>query len=142
MRGILIFISLIVVGGCVASHQSVVEDVNVDEWRDTEYVIMENHDTLTYRNIEIFARYSPSLVSESTTLTINTMTPDSTSYSEEVTIHFDKSPSQLNASRVVVRPYREGVIWRQRGEYRFEITPVTPVVGIEAIGVNITKSNP
>ncbi|MFI3292639.1 MAG: hypothetical protein SNG27_02910 [Rikenellaceae bacterium] len=140
MKRVLILISSIVVGGCVASQQSVVTDVDVMGWGDPKYVIMNNKDTSTLRNIELFVRYSPSLVDDSVTLTINTMAPDSLTFSEEVKLYFDSSATERSASIVENFPYRNNVVWSQQGSYHMEITPTTPISGIEAVGVTITKT--
>ncbi len=140
MRGVLMLISLIVVGGCVASHQSVVTDIDVRGWSDTECIVMNNSDTSTLRDIELFARYSPSLVDDSVTLSINTISPDSTTYSEELKIYFDSSMNERSASKMGIYPYRRRVVWRQLGSYQIEITPSAHVKGIEAMGINIVKT--
>ncbi len=140
MKRVLIFILLLGFGGCIASHQSVVVDIDARKWVDTKYVVMNNNDTSTLRDIELFVRYSPLMADDSVTLTINTIAPDSTTYSEEVKLHFDTSPSERSASRLKLYPYRKRVVWRQVGSYQIEITPITPVKGIESIGVNTVKN--
>ncbi len=135
-------ISLIVVGGgCIAPHQSVVTDVDVAKWGDMEYVEVENSDTSTLRDIKLFVRYSPSLVDDSLTLTINITSPDSARYSEEVKLYFDSSVLERSASKNELFSYRNRVVWRLLGDYRFEFIPQVPVAGIETIGVNITKTD-
>ncbi len=144
MNRLFVMLLMIGFGGCIASHQSVVVDVDVDGWSDRAGVEVINTDTVTPRNIEIFARYSPSLVDDSMRLIINTIAPDSTSYDEEVTIYLNTRMLERGASRIDRYPYRHNVVWRQMGSYKIEMTPAAEIVGVEAIGLNIgaTEDSP
>ncbi len=131
---------MIGVGGCVASHQSVVVDVKSSGWAESVGVEMLNHDTVTLRDITIFVRYSPFEVGDSLRLTLSTTTPDSLSFTERVNIYLDPEIEPRGASRLLEFPFRSGVKWSQEGVYRVEFTPQQTIKGVEAIGINIVKN--
>lgn len=115
-------------------------DVDVRGWDQTASVEMINSDTATIRNLEIFVRYVPEMVGDSIKLTINTIAPDSTSYDEEITIHFDTQISDRYKGVIGRYPYRKHSLLRQMGSYTVEITPTAEVRGVEAIGINTERT--
>ncbi|MFR9558404.1 MAG: hypothetical protein SNH45_05965 [Rikenellaceae bacterium] len=129
-------ISVIGFGGCIASHQSVVRDINVDNWSETTSIMVSNYDTVTVRDLDIFVRYQPTQSPRRFDIRVESIAPDSTSYTDEVTISLDTSTNNRDASRLTIQPYRTRVVWRQKGEYKINITPTTPTKGVEAIGLN------
>ncbi len=123
-------------GGCIASHQSVVADVNVEDWRGETTITMLNSDTTTLRDLDIFVRHTPSVSPQSFGVVIESIAPDSSSFTEEITIHLDTR----NKGKISIRPYRTNGVWRQIGEYKMNITPTTKVSGVEAVGLNIKRT--
>ena len=65
---------------------------------------------------------------------------DSLRYEEHVTLRPvpGRHPAALN--RVCEWPYRTRVRLTDTGDYRVVIRPVTPQQGIEAVGINIVKT--
>ncbi len=139
-RSLLIILLAVVGGGCIASHQSVVVDVNASAWRDQASVEMINHDTTTLRDISLFVRYSPQIAEDSLHLSLTISTPDSLNYTEQITIYLDPKIEQRGARRVIELPYRKEVLWSSKGLYNITFTPQEEVHGVEAIGVNIVKN--
>lgn len=74
------------------------------------------------------------------TLRIATVTPDSLRFEEpfRLVIPRDESPAPLK--REVAVPYRLRIRFTQSGDYRCILTPTRPVRGVEAVGINLTKS--
>ncbi len=101
---------------------------------------MTNSDTVTIRDIEIFARYIPHQIDDSIRIIINTISPDSTLYDEEMTIYFDTHTGDRSSSMIGRYPYRRHCVLRQMGSYKVEITPTDVVSGVEAIGINIERT--
>ncbi len=142
IRGLLILLCIIGGVGCIASHQSMVEDVNVEWWGESKGFVINNVDTTTLRDMEIFVRYYPSMiVSDSISLIIDISTPDSLTLRERVTVRLEKERGKGAENRIKQSIYRDNIVWAKHGEYNIDITPVSNYRGISAVGINTIKSN-
>lgn len=138
MRWLPIILTLVVSVGCIASHQSVVEDVDVEWWGETKSFEMSNVDTTTYRDIDIFVRYYPSEIAvDSICLQVDTTSPDSLYIRERVVMHLPTLHTSQSSSHIIARPYRRQVVWSKVGDYSVDITPVVSYKGVEAVGIDI-----
>ncbi|MFR9660177.1 MAG: hypothetical protein SNI72_05250 [Rikenellaceae bacterium] len=123
---------------------------NVDPrcWDNVVLIRVPNVDTIQRRALSIFVKRDPNIMScDSVNLEVRTITPDGVSHTDEVTMHFQQGGENRGSlfgrrSSVYTEsiPYRDGVVWSQRGSYIVYIIPKSaPVVGIEAVGVELAE---
>ena len=127
--------------GCVSPHQSAVTDVNPIRWDRKAEIHMPNTDTVTLRDASIFLRCNDRFVEDTLTIRITTLTPDSLRVEEPFLLVIPRSESPAALMREVVVPYRRRILFTRSGDYRCIVTPTRPIRGIEAVGINIEKSN-
>lgn len=140
MRGRVAIVSLAVLfAGCIAPQTTVMRDIPPHGWCEPVTLVIDNDDTLSLRRLSFVVRYNTAFRDDVVRADINVIQPDAASFSEMVDIRFAHpySPSAVSATETIV--YREASVLRQRGNYLFTITPLHPVHGVEAIGLNIEK---
>lgn len=126
---------------CSRPTQAVMEDVDPYGWNRAVSVRIENGDTLTLRDLSLVVRSNRHFRSDSLRLKLTLHAPDSSHYTEQVAFVMNH-PHRPAALRLVDEvPYRRRVILSQFGGYRFTITPTEPIRGVEAVGLNIVRSN-
>lgn len=127
-------------GGCISPHQSAATDVDPFRWEREAEIRLPNADTVTLRDAAVFLRCNDRFAEDTLTLRIATVTPDSLRFEEpfRLVIPRDESPAPLK--REVAVPYRLRIRFTQSGDYRCILTPTRPVRGVEAVGINLTKS--
>ncbi len=130
----------VVCGGCVASHQSIVEDTDSRGWWETKSFTVENIDTVTLRDVELFVRYQPQRVDSVLRFAVDVTTPESISIREHVAIYPEIGGRGRIGVQIALCPYRENVVWDKIGYYSINITPASKLIGVEAVGINIVKS--
>lgn len=126
--------------GCLHPTQAVMADVDLYGWHEGAVVEVENGDTATLRDLSLVIRSNRSFRADSLRLEFFVETPDSMQFTETVgfPVHH---PHRAAALRTVDEiPYRRRVVLNRPGTYRITLTPVVPVEGIEAVGINIVKS--
>ncbi len=138
-RGFLLGTLLCVLMGCMAPERAVVTDLDPAGWRGVATVDYRNEDTLSMRALRLFLRLEESFREDTLTLRVATQTPDSL-----VTIEYHRLVVPMHAApasiqRVVEIPYRRNVQLTRVGRYRFLLTPVRMVQGVEAVGMKITN---
>ena len=114
-------------GGCVSPHQSAATDVDPFRWERGAEIRLPNADTVSLRDAEVFLRCNDRFAEDTLTLRIATIAPDSLRFEEPFLLE-------------VAVPYRIRIRFTQSGDYRCILTPTRPVRGVEAVGVNIEKS--
>ena len=126
--------------GCVSPHGAVATDVNSASWRDSAPVTLANADTTTLRDIALFLRCNDRFAEDTLTVRIATVTPDSLRFGEWflLVIPHPKGPAALMREAAI--PYRRRIRLTQHGDYRCSVTPVRPVRGVEAVGVDLQQS--
>lgn len=127
--------------GCITPHQSAACDVDPFGWSTTAEVVFDNADTLSLRDAEFFLRCDERFDTDTLTLRVATVAPDSLRFVEYVSLHIPPvtTPAPLTAEAVV--PYRRRIRLAQQGAYRFFITPCRSVRGVEAIGIHFAPSD-
>ena len=139
MKQTVLAIVLLILSGCIAPQTTTMHDVNPREWSESVTIVVENDDTLALRRLSFVLRYNRSFRDEGIALDIDIIQPDAASFNEKVDLYPSRpySPSSIAATETIA--YRESSVLRQRGNYLFTITPLHPVRGVEAIGINIEK---
>lgn len=127
-------------GGCVSPHQSAATDVDPARWSAAAEIRQPNADTLTLRDAAVFLRCNDRFAEDTLTVRIATVTPDSLRFEEPFLLVIPRPEGPAALMREAVIPYRRLIRFPQIGDYRFIVTPVRPVRGVEAVGINLTKS--
>ena len=127
-------------GSCVSPHQSAVTDVNPARWDSRAEIRLPNADTVSLRDAVIFLRCNDRFAEDTLTVRIATATPDSLRFGEWflLVIPHPKGPAALMREAAI--PYRRRIRLTQHGDYRCSVTPVRPVRGVEAVGVDLQQS--
>ena len=127
-------------GSCVSPHQSAVTDVNPARWDSRAEIRLPNADTVSLRDAVIFLRCNDCFAEDTLTVRIATVTPDSLRFGEWflLVIPHPKGPAALMREAAI--PYRRRIRLTQHGDYRCSVTPVRPVRGVEAVGVDLQQS--
>lgn len=121
-------------------RHSEMHDIEGEVWSTTEEFTYTNEDSLATRDISIVVRYSMDYVADSVTLRVMTISPDSLVFEEPFTLHIPHLGDMRPAEHTFL--YRRNVTLRNKGDYRFRLTPEEPVEGIAAVGVVISDNNP
>lgn len=126
--------------GCLHPTQAVMADVDLYGWHEGAVVEVENGDTATLRDLSLVIRSNRSFRADSLRLELFVETPDSMQFTETVVfpVHHPRRAAALRTVDEI--PYRRRVVLNRPGTYRITLTPVVPVEGIEAVGINIVKS--
>ncbi len=134
-----VLIALFLSACAVEDQQSLVVEVDPMQWREAAHFSIINSDTLSLRDISIFARYKFTKERvDSLPLHVVTTAPDQRRVVEQFTIYFDHNPGRQWERRLYREvTYRERVVFNQSGEYKIMIYPQQPAYGVEAIGVAI-----
>ena len=111
--------------GCVSPHGAAVTDVNAPGWDAPAAIVFTNTDTTTLRDMDLFLRYDDRMDEDTLTVRIAVVTPDSLRHEEAFRLDL---------------PYRRRIRCARTGDYCITVTPGRPVKGIEAVGINIVKS--
>lgn len=126
--------------GCTAPHYSLAVDLKDGVWRDPVVLPVQNGDTLTGRTLRLFFRCEADFRADSLGVTVAVTTPDSLRFEEPFVLWFRQEDSPASLQREIVVRYRSHVVFNRTGLYRLELTPCREVRGIEAVGINIIKS--
>lgn len=127
-------------GGCVSPHQSAATDVDPFRWETGAEILLPNADTVTLRDAEVFLRCNDRFSEDTLTLRIATVTPDSLRFEEPFLLVIPRAGNPAALMREIVVPYRRRIRFAQSGDYRCILTPVRPLRGIEAVGINLEMS--
>lgn len=136
------YIASIVVlsGGCLSPHQAVVTNLPVGLWSESAAITLTNEDTVSLRDLYVILRYNDSFGSDTLRLMVRTTSPDSLCYEEYFTLRVPARQHAAALQSEALIPYRQRVVMAKGGDYRMTFTPTHPVQGVEAIGINIEKS--
>ncbi|WP_346699396.1 hypothetical protein [uncultured Alistipes sp.] len=127
--------------GCTSPYQTAATDVNPAGWERTAELRLENADTVTLRDAALFVRYDERFAEDTLTVQIAAIAPDSLRFEERflLAIPRTKNPAALTGEALI--PYRCRIRLASPGEYRWCVTPVRSVRGVEAVGLRLSKSN-
>lgn len=108
-------------------------------------VTHSNPDTLALYDMSVFVVHGKTLPEriDSLPLTITTLTPDSTTYSESWVIYPRAEEGRTAAWQETEQLYRSRIRFAMEGDYVFTFSHTLPedIDGITAIGIEITRSN-
>ena len=127
-------------GGCTQPFRSNAADTDPVSWKDPAGIVLANADTTSLRDLTLFLRCNDRFAEDTLTVRIATVTPDSLRFGEWflLVIPHPKGPAALMREAAI--PYRRRIRLTQHGDYRCSVTPVRPVRGVEAVGVDLQQS--
>lgn len=138
LKIIVVAVAVVVAAACGGASRSVdIHDVETCVWSEPEEFTYDNSDTLYRRNISITVRYDGDYVAESIPMTILTISPDSMVLEEEFTLHVPRLADMRPEEHTF--PYRTQALLKCRGEYRFRLTPLQPVEGVQSVGIIVDE---
>lgn len=137
---LLVLLAALLAGGCVSPHGAVVADVDATSWHAPAVIDLANTDTTTLRDMDVFLRCNDLFAEDSLTVRIAVLTPDSLRCEEPFVLTVPHAHTPAAIARETVLPYRRRIRFARTGDYRITITPGRPVKGVEAVGINIVKS--
>lgn len=129
-----------IAAGCVSPHGALVTDVDATAWKTPAVITLANADTTSLRDMELFLRHDDRFTEDTLTVRIAVITPDSLRYEEPFLLVIPPAHAPAALSREADIPYRRRIRFARAGDYRISITPGRPTKGIEAVGINIVKS--
>lgn len=127
--------------GCVSPHQSAAADVDPGCWIAGAQIVLHNADTVTLRDAVVFLRCNDRFTEDTLTVRIATVAPDSLRFEETFLLDIPGTGTPAALAQEIDIPYRRRICFGQAGDYRFTVTPVRPVRGIEAVGIDLKTNN-
>ncbi|MBD9136367.1 MAG: hypothetical protein KHZ60_05135 [Alistipes sp.] len=127
-------------GSCISPHQSAATDVSPARWDSRAEIRLPNADTVSLRDAVIFLRCNDRFAEDTLTVRIATVTPDSLRFGEWFLLAIPRPEGPAALMREAVIPYRRRIRLTQHGDYRCSVTPVRPVRGVEAVGIDLQES--
>lgn len=124
----------------MSPHGAIVADVDAASWHAPAVIDLDNTDTTTLRDMDVFLRCNDLFAEDSLTMRIAVLTPDSLRCEEPLVLTVPHAHTPAAIARETVLPYRRRIRFARTGDYRITITPGRPVKGVEAVGINIVKS--
>lgn len=132
---------LVGAGGCTSPWQTAATDVNPAGWDRAVEIRIDNADTVTLRDAALFVRYDERFTEDTLTVRIATISPDSLRFEEPFLLAITRQDGPAALTRETPVAYRRRIRLTKEGEYRFIVTPLRPVRGVEAVGIRLAKSN-
>lgn len=127
-------------GGCASPWQTAAADVTPGGWDEPAEIRIENADTTTLRDADLFLRYDERFTEDTLTVRIATVAPDSLRFEEVFLLAIPRSDGPAALTRESLIPYRRHVRLTKTGEYRVIVTPQRSIRGVEAVGIRLSKS--
>lgn len=127
-------------GGCTSTWQTAAADVTPGGWEKPAEIRIENADSVTLRDADLFLRYDERFTEDTLTVRIATVAPDSLRFEESFLLAIARRDGPAALTRECSIPYRSRIRLTRTGEYRFIVTPLRPVRGVEAVGIRFSKS--
>ena len=127
-------------GSAFRKVRRAVTDVNASGWGTPAAIVFTNTDTTTLRDMDLFLRYDDRMDEDTLTVRIAVVTPDSLRHEEAFRLALPAAHTPAALSREADLPYRRRIRFARTGDYCITVTPGRPVKGVEAVGINIVKS--
>ena len=108
-------------------------------WQEPVELVLPNADTVGCYDWQLFVRGNERLAADRFSLQITVLTPDSLRFSEPVTMQLP-APAATPLLREASIDYRRRVRLAAVGNYRVRIAPAQPTAGIDAVGIQIVKT--
>lgn len=127
--------------GCSTPYRSVVADVDAGTWDTPIELTLPNTDTLNPYDWQFFVRCDERIVPDTFTVRIAVVTPDTLRFEEPFAVQLPACTTPAARLCETLLDYRRRVRLSRTGDYRLTITPVRPLRGIEAVGIQTVESD-
>ena len=126
---------------CVACNNEInivaMADVNISEWSEPTTVTLKNEQPKSVGELTIVLHVNRRFNAKEVELEIVSTTADSLRYSEQITVSPTiEWPIPTAQSVDVEIPYRHMVEMRKVGQYSYTIRPLSPLHGVESVGMS------
>lgn len=127
-------------GSCLSAHHATAIDVDTRGWQRAATFLLPNSDTAALHDLHLFLRCGECFAEDTVTFRITVTTPGRLRFEElfPAAIPRRHSSAALLGERII--PYRRAVRFTETGDYRISIAPLRPLKGVEAVGLDIVKS--
>lgn len=115
-------------------------DTPVRGWSGEAVVTFDNTDTATRHDLYLLLRRNVLFTGDTLRLNVCALSPDSLLYCEQAAFPILRTRRSAALHDVLRIPYRRSAVFAREGRYRICFTPEHPVDGIEAVGIDIVKS--
>lgn len=122
--------------GCGAKEKNICH-VNPNNWNNSAEIIYDNQQPNTILDISFFVRCNTDFDLDMMSVVISTESPNKEICIEPTTWLFDAEKAPNPTSTIQKIGYRSTCILNQVGEYKFSITPISAIKGVEAVGIVI-----
>ena len=124
--------------GCSRKQNIVaMADVNIAQWSEPVSVTLKNEQAESVGQLTIVLHVNRHFKAKQVEFEIVSMTADFLRCSEKITATPTVEWPVATAQSVDIEiPYRHNVLMRKAGEYIYTIKPLTPLQGVEAIGIS------
>jgi len=141
MRYVFVFALAVWLGGCASPALTSIADVDPTGWGRGQSVSVSyaNSDTTALYDLTLVVGYDSSVPCDAVNIRVTTLTPDSLTLTESVRVYFDRGNLDNRRYFEARAPYRTGVRFRRKGEYRFSFAPEAPLHGIKSVGFKFEK---
>ncbi|MFI3303889.1 MAG: hypothetical protein SNF68_04375 [Rikenellaceae bacterium] len=136
--------SLALMVGCAGRSRVVIKtsayvaDVDTHMWSGLTTIDIPIRDSVSRRDLSIFVKHQPQAKLDSIRVKIFTTAPDKTTHLDTITIPLNNnSKGRRGSAKINLRPYRNGVLWSQGGNYTISVYPMSTIKGVEAVGVEM-----
>lgn len=130
----------VVLCGCNTASRSHVTEIRGRVWEAPAEITVPNSDTLGLYDLSIALRHDGSPAGSVVEMTVRTVTPDSLWTEERIAVSIGDDGRSRSSQHETVCPYRRGVRLSRTGDYRITVTPLRPVKGVVAVGVDMSQS--
>ena len=124
--------------GCNSERNIVaMADVNISQWAEPITVTLKNEQAESVGELTIVLHVNRNFKAKQVEMEIVSMTADHLRYSEKITATPTVEWPVPTAQSVDIEiPYRHNVLMRKAGSYNYTIKPLTPLQGVEAVGIS------
>lgn len=125
--------------GCGSRNKNICH-VNPANWSNGAVVIIDNVDTQHLLDIEFFVKHNADFNLKTLPVVIRSIAPNGLECIDQAFWVFDEYDATATTASLQKIGYRSTCLLDQVGEYKFVISPLEPVRGIEAVIVTAQRA--
>ena len=133
--------ALVVATGCGSRGKNICH-VNPTSWAKGAVVTIDNVDTTHLLDIEFFVKHNADFNLKTLPVIIRSIAPNGLECLEQAFWVFDEYDATATTASFQKIGYRTTCLLDQVGEYKFIISPMEPVRGVEAVIATVQRSTP
>lgn len=126
--------------GCAPKEKNICY-VNPQNWSKSADIVYDNSDTEGLYNIYFFVRCNADFDLKTQPVVIRVVSPDSSVNIDQAIWVFDADKAPTPTGTIQKIGYRSTCMLNQPGKYTFSIVPLSPVRGVEAVGLTFEKTD-